>query len=142
MEAESALLGAWRLRSWTLSDGRGTTEPFGPDATGQIMYTPDGRMSAIVAAAGRPDLPGGRPRDASDAELAAAFLTFFTYSGTWHVEGDEVVHDVELALNPNTVGTDQRRHVTFSDEGHVLELSAEEQTARGARVHRLTWERV
>ena len=36
------LLGVWNLVRWeiTYDDGRPTTYPFGPDATGLIQYTP------------------------------------------------------------------------------------------------------
>jgi hypothetical protein len=149
MDMSSALLGTWQLREWSITDDRGAVHPFGPDATGVLAYSADGRMTAIVARRDRPDLPGRKPRDGTDADLAAAFLSFFTYAGTWRVEGDTVVHVVDLALNPNVVGTEQRRLMTWSETapdgavvaGTILELSADESTPRGTRRHRLAWRR-
>ena len=45
------LLGVWNLVRWeiTYDDGRPTTYPFGPDATGLIQYTHDGGMAACMA---------------------------------------------------------------------------------------------
>jgi hypothetical protein len=151
MDMNSALLGTWHLTDWSISDDGdgGGRQPFGPDPTGVLTYSADGRMSAIVAKRDRPNLPGTKPRDGTDAELAAALLSFFCYGGSWRIEGETVVHEVDLALNPNLVGTDQRRRITLSEtagdggviSGTVLELSADEPTARGMRRHRLIWQR-
>jgi Lipocalin-like domain len=141
VDAATALLGSWRLQAWTITDDSGTRHPFGESATGSIMYTADGRMSAVVSAADRPRLPGIKPRDATDGELAAAFLSFFCYAGTWHLDGDTVVHSVDLSVNPNLVGTEQRRRMTFTDGATRLELSADEPGPRGTRTHGLQWHR-
>ncbi len=150
MDFEAALPGTWHLRSWTITDGRGVSHPFGPDATGVLTYVADGRMSAIVARRERDELPGAKPRDATDGDLAQAFLSFFCYAGTWRIEGDTVLHTVDLALNPNVLATVQRRRMTFSHvgadgevvKGTMLELSADEPYSRGTRQHRLVWQRV
>jgi hypothetical protein len=152
MDMNSALLGSWHLTGWSISgdavDG-GVRYPFGPDATGVLTYTADGRMSAIVARRDRPNLPGPKPRDGTDAELAAALLSFFCYAGWWRIDGETVVHEVDFALNPNLLGTEQRRRISLFEtaadgavvSGTVLELSADEPTARGMRHHRLIWQR-
>jgi hypothetical protein len=141
VDAATTLLGSWQLQAWTITDDAGIRHPFGESATGSIMYTADGRMAAVVSAADRPRLPGNKPRDASDGELAAAFVSFFCYAGTWHLDGDSVVHSVDLAVNPNLLGTEQRRRMTFTDGGTRLELSAAEESTRGPRTHRLQWNR-
>jgi hypothetical protein len=150
MDMTLALLGSWQLRGWSISDERGVRHPFGPDATGALSYSADGRMSVIVAKRYRPNLPGTKPRDGTDTELAEAFLSFFCYAGSWRIDGEAVVHEVDLTLNPNGLGTEQRRRITLSETGPggtvvagtTLELSAEESTAWGMRQHRLAWQRV
>ena len=49
------LIGAWTLVSFESRslDGSSVIYPFGPDAQGIIMYTPDGYMSAQLMRAGR-----------------------------------------------------------------------------------------
>ena len=138
MEPQRALIGSWLLRGWTVTDDRGVTHPFGTDPVGSIMYSADGRMSALISRGDRSPLPGNRPSDASDAELAAGFLSFFCYTGPWRVDGDTVIHTLEVALNPNLVGTEQRRQMVF--EGDRLDLVAVEQTPVGPRRHVISWQ--
>lgn len=130
------LVGAWRLVAWEIGypDGR-VSHPYGPDAVGLLCYTPDGHMSASIARAVRQGLSDPNPRRAEEAERAAAFDTFFAYSGRYEVKGRDVHHHVELALNPGFVGTTQIREATF--DGDTLVLAARE----GGRGHTLTWRR-
>ena len=60
------LLGVWNLVRWeiTYADGRPTTYPFGPNATGLIQYTHDGGMAACIARAGRAPLSSASVRSA------------------------------------------------------------------------------
>ena len=46
-----ALVGSWHLVRWevTYGDGRPATLPFGPEATGLIVYGPDGWMNASMS---------------------------------------------------------------------------------------------
>ena len=102
------LHGAWALEDWYVEDADGTrTAPFGRDASGVIMYTTDGYMTAIVRAADR-TLPAG---EADDAQKAAAYSTYFNYAGTWRIDGDAVTHRIEHALDPNLVGNEMSRAV-------------------------------
>jgi hypothetical protein len=134
-------LGAWRLRSWDVlyADGRPPTYPYGDDAVGWLMYTPDGHMSVEVSRRRRAPLSTDNARKAPDAEKARAFDGYLAYSGSYSVDLNEVVHRVEFSLNPNVCGTEQRRTATF--EGGRLILSAEETVNGVRRTHRLVWER-
>lgn len=132
------LLGTWQLQRWfiTYEDGS-VTEPLGTDATGLLIYTTDGWMSAAMTAAGRPRLSRGNPRAAPESEKAAAFDTFFGYCCRWRIVGQSVEHHVTLSHNPALVGTVQTRKIHM--RGHTLTLSAEEAVPGGVRVHRLQW---
>ena len=136
------LVGAWSLAKWRIEYGDGrVTHPFGADARGRLLYQAGGRMCATVSAATRPGLGHANARHASVARKAAAFDTYFHYAGTWRLEGDVVVHAVEFALNPDMIGTEQRRSATF-DGPDRLTLSADErQDKKRMRRHVLTWER-
>ena len=132
------LVGTWKLVRWfiTYEDGS-VTEPLGPDAEGLLVYTEDGWMSAALMATGRPRLSRRNPRDATVAERAAAFDSFFAYTCRWRVEGHSVEHAVTLSHNPALVGTVQVRRIQM--RGRQLTLSAEESVAGGVRIHRLQW---
>ena len=133
------LLGSWELVSWTVHDPAGVRAPFGDDPTGTLIYSEDGRMAAVVAARERPPLSRPSGRHAPSEEVRAAFVSFFCYTGRWHVEGDDVVHTVGVALNPAMAGTVQRRRIVL--DGAVLELVADEPLEPGVRRHRLRWQR-
>ena len=139
MVAADELVGAWHLVSWeVVTDGR-AVHPFGDDADGVLTYTADGTMQATVAAAGRQPYSAPTARRSPDGEVAAAARAYFSYAGTWHLDGAVVVHDVTLALDPGFVGTRQRRHADL--DGDRLTLSADEPVGDTRRHHRLTWRR-
>lgn len=136
------LVGAWALVDWRIEYGDGkVTRPFGEEATGQLLYSADGRMSATVSSGARPRLGQASARQASDQQKAAAFDGYFHYAGRWHIDGDTVVHTIELALNPDLPGTEQRRLVRL-DGANGLELRADEPVGGGTlRRHILAWRR-
>ncbi len=142
------LPGTWHLLRWEISydDGRRSSFPYGEDATGLILYTHDGSMSACIARAGRQRLSSDSVRSAPEAERLAAFESFFQYAGRYAVQGapgrQQVVHTVVQSLNPNFVGTQQVRDMHFGADGS-LTLSASDLVpgTQVARHHRLTWSR-
>lgn len=142
----SALAGAWTLQRWEIgfSDGRAPTLPFGPDATGLLVYSTDGWMNASIAAAHRPRLSAPSMRQAPVQEQCAAFASYFNYAGPFTlriVDGaPHVVHQVRHSLNPNFVGTDQVRRITL-EGADDLTLSADETVGQVVRSHRLIWRR-
>ncbi len=133
-------IGAWQLVDWRIeySDG-GVTRPFGPEAHGYIVYSVDGTMTASIAKATRPTFGIANARNANADQKAAAFDSYFHYAGPWRIEGEEVVHQVTMSLNPDMTGTEQRRLAVFDGSGG-LSLSAHETLNAGAsRHHILQW---
>jgi hypothetical protein len=117
------LIGAWRLVSMQTRDEDGTVRyPLGDDATGLILYTPDGFMSAQIQASGRPayaddDVDGGTLEEA-----AAAARGYLAYSGPYRVAADgELTHHMDVSLFPNWLGNTQVRVCRL--DGDHLELS-------------------
>jgi hypothetical protein len=148
LSQDNPLLGTWHLVRWEIAygDGRPVTLPYGDKATGLIIYTTDGTMSACIARGGRTRLSSDSVRSAPESERLAAFESYFQYAGPYAIrvkEGQQqVVHSVTQSLNPNFVGTQQVRNMDFSADGG-LTLSASD-TVPGtsvARHHRLIWER-
>jgi len=147
-DSGNPLVGTWHLLRWDISysDGRAPSLPFGAAATGQILYTHDGSMSACIAQAGRVALSSDSVRTAPVGEQLAAFGSYFQYAGRYRIERQDgrlqVVHSVTHALNPNFVGTEQVRWIDWPAEGQ-LALSASD-TLPGSTVgrhHRLLWQR-
>ncbi|MFG6447543.1 lipocalin-like domain-containing protein [Roseateles sp. BYS180W] len=145
---DNPLLGSWTLLAWEIDygDGRPPVHPFGEGATGLIVYSSDGYMSAAISRADRAPLEGASVRQAPVAQRLGAFESHFHYAGRYRLEGAgaslRVVHEVQQALNPNFVGSQQQRHVHISADG-VLTLSASEAVPGQAspRQHRLRWRR-
>ncbi len=133
------LVGTWLLSSWRISTGGQTRLPFGERPQGLLVYTAQGWMQASIGATDRTALSDPSPRRAPDAELADAFRSYFSYAGPYDVVGDDVVHHVQLSLNPAMVGTDQVRAVELAEP--LLVLSAPEGTGAERREHVLSWRR-
>ena len=77
-------------------------------------------MSGALAYADPADLATGDVVGGSEEERAAAFSTYLSYCGTYEVEGDVVVHHIEMSLFPNWVGGEQKRQFEPSDDKLVL----------------------
>ena len=140
-----ALVGSWQLVRWTIEypDGRTPTLPFGDDALGLLVYAADGWMTATMCRRRRAGLSSPTAARASIDSKARAFDEYLTYGGRWRLDGDAVVHDVLVSMNPSLIGTPQRRVARLGDDGRELDLLADEtDPERGrARRHRISWVR-
>jgi hypothetical protein len=138
--------GTWRLVEWRASVGDSEQEPFGGQATGLLTYTDEGRMSATLMRTDRPHLAATTLGSANARDRARAAAGYLAYAGTFRIEGDEIVHGVEVSLFPNWVGGEQRRDVQWATNdvgGEDLILSAFSHPAgRKPVMNRLRWRRV
>lgn len=135
------IAGHWSITAWVqeYDDGR-RVHPVGEHPHGYVSYGPDGRMSTMVSAADRPRFTTGGQWTADDAEVVAAYRSFLGYAGRWRLDGDRVVHSVEISLFPDWVGTDMVRQVRL--RGDELDLLARlEDGTPEARTARLSWRR-
>lgn len=117
-------MGAWRLLSW--SEYRSAVEvayPLGEGAIGQILYSPEGRVSAQLMSADVSRFAHEDWRVASAAEKAATWGKYFGYFGTFSIDEARgaVIHHIEGSWFPNLLGTDQVRFFHFEDERLVLD---------------------
>lgn len=111
------LVGVWILEITYVEDENGNqTLALGEKPQGRIMYTADGYMAAMTGFSDRP-LP---VTGATDAEKAAAFDSFMTYSGRWSLSGNVVTHDIEYATDPNWVGSSRDRTIDYQGDRMVL----------------------
>lgn len=138
MTTADDLIGAWRLASWSLvyEDGRPSEHPLGRDATGFILYTADGHVSATLMRAGRRPLA-----DDSPAARAEAYDGCFAYAGTYEVRGEAVFHTIHVATNPALTGITSTRSILLDLDGDRLTLSGPDFAGGTARFQRIVWRR-
>ena len=139
--AEDSPVGAWRLVSmeYVSEDGE-ASYPLGPDASGYIMYHPNGYMSVNMMSANRPTYASQDLKGGTDEEKVAAAETYISYCGRYEVQGNKVIHHVEVAFFPNRVGADLER--TFTVSGNRLSIRTPPILVEGKeRTGRLEWER-
>lgn len=146
------LVGTWRLVSYTIhTPDHKTKYPFGPRARGYLMYMPEGLMSVAIM----PEQPHGsdNPTDsvANPFQMRSwlslrrlmrllryvrSATRYISYSGRYSIDGNAVIHHIEVSQMPGLIRTDQKRACEL--HGDRLTLTAE---TAGVRQH-LVWERV
>lgn len=118
------IVGTWRLESWFRIEDDGARWPrFGPGASGLLTYTADGFMFAALRDGGRKLFAGPDPYGGTAEECQSAMSTGHSYCGRWRIEGDAIIHDVELSVFPNWVGSRQVRFFRFDGDRMILETA-------------------
>lgn len=136
------LVGSWRLISCDSRTEAGEVSyPYGADAVGLLVYTPEGRMVGLIERAGRARFASDDPFAGSVEEKASIAETFLAYAGTYEWRGDRVLHRVEMSWFPNWRGGVPERLAEL-DDGR-LTLRTGSRLMRGARREAaLVWERI
>ncbi|MDG2050352.1 MAG: lipocalin-like domain-containing protein [Myxococcota bacterium] len=138
MQGET-IVGTWCLDYFELQAPDGSiTHPYGENVHGYLVYSPEGVMSAAFM---RADRGPQASQDLSQAETAPAWDAFMAYSGPYRVEGDRILHDVEVSSLAVWIGTVQERWFKIDGESLVLH-TAPLSVGETAPVGRLVWSRV
>jgi hypothetical protein len=131
------LLGVWELSSFVLEDAAigERRAVLGQRPSGVLVLTAEGRLISVVTAE---NLPAPR----SDADRARAYASMLAYSGRYRIEGNRFVTEVDVAWDPDWIGTRQVRfwHIdrdVLSIETAPQLSSGEGKTGRGI----VTWRR-
>jgi hypothetical protein len=77
-------------------------------------------MTAIISYGGRKRLSPSDSLSVPAEEQAEAFRTFFAYAGRYTLNGDKVIHHVEISSIQDWVDTDLIRSIKFEDDRIVL----------------------
>lgn len=118
---KETLMGTWKLVSATETTKEGESrDAFGHDPTGFLTYTSDGRMMGIISHGERKPLSIPDYVNAPSAERAEAFATFLAYAGTYKLEGNRLIHHVEVSWLENSVGTEQVRSIVKLEGDRLL----------------------
>ena len=135
-------VGTWRLRSTErkiLETGE-SAPLWGEHPSGTLIYTAEGRMTALVLAENRAAPAGTAP---TEAEAAKLFRSMVAYAGRYTIEPARVIHHVEQSWNQAWTGTDVVRF--YKLEGSRLTLTtAPAPNPRDGKpsVSTLVWERL
>ena len=138
-EGARALIGSWKLRAFELRMGDGSVvHPFGEEVHGYLFYNEDGYMSAAFENAKRVT---SRSDDLAQQAAAVNYDQFMAYTGPYEVQGDRILHRVEVSALDAWVGTLQERW--FKVDGDVLTLlTAPLNVGSDAPTGYLVWDRV
>ena len=105
------ILGAWQLLSYQVevkTNGDCFT-PMGNHPSGYVIFTAEGRLSFTLSAEGR------QPAE-STAERAALQSSLIAYTGTYRLEKNRWITQVDVAWDPAWVGSEQIRFFNISDD--------------------------
>ncbi len=142
MTKRDDLIGTWHLARWDYTvDGEFKGFPMGEDAAGQIVYAPDGHMSAILKRGDRRRFDATAFHKGTEEERLTAASTYVNYAGSWELADEVVTHHVQFCLFPNWVGTDLVREVTWEGDQLVLTTVPETTETGKTVVNRLFWRR-
>jgi lipocalin-like protein len=135
-------VGTWTLKSTerkTLETGE-VTPLWGAHPSGTLVYTAEGRMSALVLAESRKAPAAAMP---TEAEALSLFKSMVAYAGRYTVDSDRVVHHVEQSWNQAWTGTDVVRFYKFDGNRLTLTTAPAPNPRDGKMsVSTLVWERV
>lgn len=120
LAADNPILGTWKLKSF-VREVAGTGEKiddFGKHPDGYISYSADGRMYAILTSENRIKPLNANPEDQERVKL---HQTIIAYAGTYTVEGDKVIHHVDISWNQAWTGSEQVRF--YKLKGNTLTIT-------------------
>jgi hypothetical protein len=86
---------------------------------GFLTYTGDGRVTALISYGGRKPI-SSRSGTFALEEQAEAFKTFLAYAGRYTLNGDTVIHHIEISSIQNYVDKELVRSVKFDGERIIL----------------------
>ena len=128
----NAVIGTWACVRVAAVDvnGEPTTTPFGGEHTlGRVVLTKDGRMSAAIIDA-RSEIPDGETREYS------------CYSGLYTFDGRTLITRVDACSDPERMGTEQIRTVSFDGELMVLQPPLRSYGNKPAERRTLWWKKI
>lgn len=136
----SRIQGVWKLKKYSrrFLDAGEVCNDMLPQA--YILYTPGGFMMSITVEENRAPPAGEVLTDEERVRLFKSIIS--AYAGRYTVEGDKVIHDVEISWNEAWTGTKQMRLFKVTGDELVIETTPRTAgTDTRQFINTLTWER-
>jgi Lipocalin-like domain len=134
----NSLIGVWKLKSaqFEIADTGEIVDVFGPNPSGYLIHTAEGRMMAVLTRSDR-----APPKEAADG--TALFQTMMAYSGNFRIDNDKFTTLVDVAWNPAWIGTEQTRFFKIEDDTLSITTALQANPMLAGRMGRgiLTWTR-
>ena len=111
------ITGTWKLVSYVIEaqESGHIIKVMGEQPSGYVAFLPSGRVFFVLTAEGRIADPE------HSAEGNALLLdTMVAYTGRYRIEGERWITQVEVAWNPEWIGTEQSRF--FNLDGDCLQV--------------------
>lgn len=105
----SSLIGTWQMihTECISADGKLLARPYGEKGMGLLSLNEDGRMACVLC-------EGGEEPVSTDSR------EYNSYCGSYHYDGKQLSTRVDACSNPQWMGTDQIRDVSFDGDTLVL----------------------
>ena len=119
------LIGTWKIVSYTLMDKDGNiTYPLGRECKAYLIYTADSHVTVQISSLERKPYASGDLHTGTIEEMAEAAHTYVAYTGTYTLkpEKSEVIHNIELSMNPCWENQPQIRKLDY--DGEFLRITA------------------
>lgn len=136
------MIGTWKLVGLEREDliSGAKDNLFAPGTTGYLSYSPDGRMMVIHLLGSRKKPADGIP---TPEEAHALITSMVSYAGTYTVNKNEVIHDIDASWNEAWTGLQQKRTVALDGNRITLTTPPQADPLDGkTSVRRLTWEKL
>ena len=114
-----SIIGSWKLVSFEVDDlggDDGVRYPYGHDVSGVLIYEQHGSMCEIIAANTRPHVSAIDASFMLDKEKIAITEHFSAFAGTFKIQGDKIIHHIEVSFHTKWTGTTLERSYSFEDE--------------------------
>jgi hypothetical protein len=135
--AEPSIVGNWKLVSAVseeLATGK-KTALLGEHPKGYFIYTPQGRMMGLV-------VHETRSPPKVDEDRINLHKYMYAYSGRYTVEGEKVVHHVDVSWNESWTGTDQVRFFKLEGDSLTIKTAPQKNAITGIEnISVFIWER-
>lgn len=111
-ENPHSMVGTWKLVSYVVEVQQNgeVIKVMGDEPTGYATFQPDGRVFFMLTAEGR------KPTHTSEGH-AMLLDTMVAYTGTYRIEDDRWITQVQVAWNPEWIGTEQTRFFRLDGNG-------------------------
>lgn len=140
--SSAALIGTWRqLTAVAEALPSGVKrDVMGPNPVAYVIFTPNRRMMLMGVDPDR-KRPAGKVPTAEEAK--ELYFSMIAYGGTYTVDGNEVVYDLDISWNQVWTGTKQLRYWEIKD-GRLTISTPEfiDPFVGGRSIHRITWEKI